>query len=133
MHIFTYGSLMFPQVWQRVVRGVYHTVPADLGDYARRAIDGVNYPAIVPQQGEKVVGVVYLDVTLQDVAALDAFEGDEYRRDTVRVTLAGGDEVDAGTYVYLLPHKLSGVPWQREEFHLDRFLGTYCEDKLDER
>lgn len=144
MHVFTYGSLMFAQVWQRVVRGTHSTrgtrdtrgmfgsEPATLDAYARYAIVGETYPAMVPEYGGHVTGVLYRDLTASDVAALDAFEGSEYRRDNVRVRLASGGEVNAGAYIYLLPHKLSGMPWLPEQFRMERFLDEYCSDKLKE-
>ena len=132
MHIFTYGSLMFPQVWQHVVRGTYRSAPASLAGHARYAIVGETYPGIIAQEGAQVAGVLYFDVAAQDVAALDAFEGEEYRRDQVPLTLASGEAMIAGTYVYLLPHRLSGLPWQPEAFRTATFLGTYCRDKLEE-
>ncbi|MGZ5781655.1 MAG: gamma-glutamylcyclotransferase family protein, partial [Burkholderiaceae bacterium] len=67
-HIFTYGSLMFPQVWQRVVRGQYHSANAIVSGYARYTIVGETYPAIIEQAGATVHGVVYFDVDEQDVA-----------------------------------------------------------------
>lgn len=129
-HIFTYGSLMFAQVWQRVVRGDYGCAPARLDDYARFAIAGETYPGMIAQPGAKVAGVLYFDVAPPDIAALDAFEGDEYRREAVRVTLETGETVEAGSYLYLLPQKLSDSPWLPEAFQMERFIGSYCRDRL---
>lgn len=129
-HIFTYGSLMFAQVWQRVVRADYRSAPARLDGYARFAIHDETYPGMVAQAGASVAGVLYFDVAPPDVAALDAFEGIEYRRDMVRVTLDTGETVDAAAYVYLLPRKLSDSPWLPEAFQMERFIGSYCRDRL---
>lgn len=129
-HVFTYGSLMFPEVWQRVVRGRYRGARARLDGYARFAITGETYPGMVAAPGASVEGVLYFDVTPADIAALDAFEGKEYRRDVVRVALESGESVEAGTYIYLLPQKLSGSPWLPEAFQMQRFIGSYCREKL---
>lgn len=131
-HVFTYGSLMFAPVWRRVVRGDYRLAPARLDGYARLAIAGETYPGMVAQEGASVAGVLYFDVDARDVAALDAFEGEDYRRDPVRVTLDAGGMIDAQTYVYLLPQKLTSLPWQPEAFQMERFLATYCRDRLVE-
>ena len=131
-HIFTYGSLMFPQVWQRVVRGSYRAAPAVASGFARLEIIGETYPGMVAQPGSSVPGVLYFDVTAHDIAALDAFEGAEYRRDTVQVTLESGESVATGTYIYLLPQKLSESPWLPEKFQMERFIGSYCREKLGE-
>ncbi len=132
MHIFTYGSLMFPEVWTRVVRGGYRSAPARLDGFARFAIRDETYPGMVPMARGSVQGVLYFDVAAEDVAALDAFEGEQYRRDTVHVTPDAGEVLVAGAYIYLLPENLSESPWRPEAFRMARFLETYCRDKLGE-
>ncbi|WP_324100683.1 gamma-glutamylcyclotransferase family protein [Noviherbaspirillum sp.] len=132
MHVFTYGSLMFPEVWTRVVRGACRSAPARLDGFARFEIHGETYPGMVPMTGDSVSGVLYFDVADEDVAALDAFEGEEYRRDTVNVVLESGEALAAGAYVYLLPQKLSESPWRPGAFRMERFIETYCRDKLGE-
>lgn len=129
-HIFTYGSLMFAPVWQRVVQGTYRSAPARLDNHARFAITGETYPGIVAMDGDSVAGVLYFDVSDRDIAALDAFEGIEYRREQVVVTLENGQSVVANTYIYLMTEKLSQLSWMPETFQLERFIGAYCRDKL---
>ncbi len=131
-HIFTYGSLMFPQVWQRVVRGSYRFESAKASGYARHAIVGETYPGMVAHAGSAVRGVLYFDVGQRDVAALDAFEGADYRRDEIPVTLESGATIQACTYIYLLTQKLTELPWRPEAFQMERFIGSYCRDKLGE-
>jgi len=121
---------MFSQVWQRVVRGSYRFTPAAANGFARYEISGETYPGMVMQAGAVVQGVLYFDVDAKDIAALDAFEGVEYRRDRVRVTLESGESVQADTYIYLLPERLSDSPWLPENFQMARFIGSYCREKL---
>lgn len=130
LHVFTYGSLMFPQVWQRVVSAEYRFARATAAGYARYAITGETYPGMIGQAGSAVQGVLYFDVGPQDLAALDAFEGDEYRRDDIDVALDAGETVRASTYIYLLPEKLSESKWLPEAFQMERFIGSYCRDRL---
>jgi gamma-glutamylcyclotransferase (GGCT)/AIG2-like uncharacterized protein YtfP len=129
-HIFTYGSLMFPQVWERVVRGHYRSTPATITGFARYALAGATYPGMVAQSGGSVAGVLYFDVDPPDVDALDAFEGAEYRRDRLTVRLDSGTEIAADSYIFLQPLRLSEQPWRPEAFQMERFLQTYCRDKL---
>lgn len=131
-NIFTYGSLMFPNVWQRVVRGNYRFAPASIDGHARFAITGETYPGMIAQPGARVDGVLYFDVAPGDVAALDAFEGEEYRRDTVFVSLDSGATTEAATYIYTRPRRLSESPWRPEAFQLPRFLQSHWRDKLGE-
>jgi gamma-glutamylcyclotransferase (GGCT)/AIG2-like uncharacterized protein YtfP len=125
-NIFTYGSLMFPEIWNRVVRGRYRCAPVIVTDHARFAITGETYPGMVPASGETVRGVVYFDVTPQDIAALDVFEGGDYRRDTVHANLDSGEPVTADSYIYLHATRLANTPWDPEAFQMQRFLNTYC-------
>jgi gamma-glutamylcyclotransferase (GGCT)/AIG2-like uncharacterized protein YtfP len=131
-NIFTYGSLMFPQVWERVVHARYRSMRAVAFDHARFAIAGETYPGMVAQAGATVQGVLYFDVNAQDAAALDAFEGSDYRRELIQARLESGETVTAGTYLYLNVTRLADTPWRPEVFELQRFLQVYCGGKLAE-
>ena len=130
MHIFTYGSLMFPQIWRRVVRGSYRPAPATAHDFIRLALADDTYPGMVARAGEQVDGVLYCDVDAQDVAALDAFEGCEYERSEIAVKMPAGEIVIAGTYIFLARQRLSAVSWEPQAFQMSRFIGAYCRDKF---
>lgn len=119
---------MFDAIWQRVVRGNYASAPAVAHGHARYRIIDETYPGMIAAEGS-VDGVLYFDVAPQDIAALDAFEGSEYRRTGIVVTLTSGESVQAATYLYLHPEKLSESPWLPEEFQMARFIGTYCREK----
>lgn len=123
-HIFTYGSLMFDEVWRQVVTGCYRSKPAVLHHHQRHALTGLSYPGVVAAAGEQVTGRLYLDVGADDIARLDAFEGGEYRRDLLQV-IAGGEPASAWTYIWLDPQRLSGQPWRTDAFRLAEFLQTY--------
>lgn len=125
-NIFTYGSLMFPSVWEQVVRGRCRSVKAVLADHARFAITGETYPGMVMQSGATVDGILYFDVDAADVARLDAFEGVDYRRVAVQLRLVDGSELAAQTYLYNIPQRLLNLAWQAENFDIRRFLETYC-------
>lgn len=129
-HVFTYGSLMFPQVWERVVRGRYRSAPAGVHGHVRYALAGETYPGMIAHPVGTVEGVVYFDVDADDIAALDAFEGTEYARHALQAQLAGGESIPVHTYIYLLPHRLSTLPWRPEAFQMHRFIESYCRDKL---
>lgn len=130
MHIFTYGSLMFPEIWQRVVRGDYHSAPATAQGYARYALADDTYPGMIASPNAAVEGVLYFDVDAQDIVALDAFEGAEYRRDSIDVVINSGETVIACTYIFMAEQRLSGSPWEPQAFQMSRFIGAYCSDKL---
>lgn len=124
--VFTYGSLMFPEVWQKLVRGQYRSSPANANGYARFAVLEARYPGMVLMEGASVDGVLYHDVDAADLERLDQFEGSEYRRDTITVMLADGSELTADTYIHIVTERLATTPWAPAEFDLAGFLGTYC-------
>jgi gamma-glutamylcyclotransferase (GGCT)/AIG2-like uncharacterized protein YtfP len=124
--VFTYGSLMFPEVWQRVVRGSYGFAPVVAQGYRRFAVQGYLYPGMIAQAGAHVAGLVYFDVDAADLARLDAFEGDEYRREIVHVIADPGMSIPVSAYLYSPAEKLSKLAWHPEEFDLQGFLNTYC-------
>ena len=129
-HVFTYGSLMFAPVWERVVSGRYRGLAAALAGYRRLAIVGETYPGIVEATSDKVAGVLYCDVSDADLQALDDFEGIDYRRSSISVTTSDGMVMPAQTYVYILPLRLATHDWDPAAFPLERFMATYCHDRL---
>jgi gamma-glutamylcyclotransferase (GGCT)/AIG2-like uncharacterized protein YtfP len=131
MDIFTYGSLMYPAVWRRVVTGEYTGGTATLRGYARRRIRGELYPGLVRSVPESAVeGILYRGVSAADVAALDRFEGEgeAYARIRVPVELSDGAVAGAWTYLYLVSALVEESPWEPERFatrDLARFVESY--------
>ena len=128
MHFFTYGSLMFPDVWHRVAGASFPTQPATLDGFAAWKVRGESYPGLAPAPGQHTDGVLHLGVTAEAAARLDAFEGPFYERLTVAVSLADGTSVPAFAYVVAPTHRhdLEPVRWDADAFqrlHLARFLG----------
>lgn len=134
-HVFTYGSLMYGPVWQRVVTGAYRQFAGRIRGYERRRISGETYPALIRARPESTVrGILYLDVSASDLKALDYFEdeGKTYARIRVPVELEDGGTLEAWTYLYLYPQRVEPAPWLPEHFEqgdLQRFLNTYCRDR----
>ena len=128
-NVFTYGSLMFPEVWQRVVSGRYRSASAVVEHHVRLAIRGETYPGMIERAGCRVTGVVYYEVDPQDVACLDHFEGGEYRRASL-VALAEEIEIPVEAYLFEATQRLLETDWQPETFQMQRFLDSYCRDKL---
>lgn len=125
MNVFVYGSLMFPQVWRRVVRGTHDGAPAVLRGHRRSALRDAEYPGAVPDPGARIAGWIWFDVDADDVARLDAFEGDEYRRDKVEVELDDARACEAQVYVFLERDRLATLDWDAAAFerdHLEHFL-----------
>jgi gamma-glutamylcyclotransferase (GGCT)/AIG2-like uncharacterized protein YtfP len=99
-NIYTYGSLMFDTVWSRVVAGSYDRCEAILQGYDRKGVLGEVYPVIVPSSvHSRVAGIVYLDVSLADLALLDRFEGEYYFRRSEQVVTEKMGTIPVELYV----------------------------------
>lgn len=61
------------------------SIPSVLLDYHRYKVKGEIYPAILPYPGDQVEGLVWQDLTFEEIDQLDNFEGDDYSRITVKV------------------------------------------------
>ena len=123
---------MFEEVWTLVVRGRYRATPALAPDHVRLAVRDETYPAMIASPGSQVAGLVYFDVDDSDVEALDRFEGDDYRRCAIELTLADSAALVAETYLYVATTRLSEDAWIPENFDMQLFIASYCRDKLGE-
>ncbi len=128
-NVFTYGSLMFPVVWDRVAQGRYQSSEASVHGFQRLRIRGEHYPALIvnPNAGS-LTGRVYFDVSASDIARLDHFETSDYARVAIAVTVAG-KAMAADAYLTLKADALEPVEWSPETFERDglkAFLATYA-------
>ncbi len=125
--VFTYGSLVVPEVWALVAGRLHEATPARLDGYCRRRVRSAPYPGVVPEADGSVDGVLWRDVDGTALERLDDFEGDLYTRDALTVT-GGGRKRDAFVYVVKpdCAHLLSAEPWSEEAFRRDE-LTAYLE------
>lgn len=89
--LFVYGTLQDPQVQARVFGRIVQGQPDTLGGYRKSqiTINGNVYPIAVEDASSVIAGWV-LEVTAAELVAIDAYEGNDYRR--VRVHLRSGRE-----------------------------------------
>ena len=90
--LFVYGTLQDADVLGAVLgrpvdTAVLRRVTAP--SYRAVAYPGRVYPALVVSAGDAAPGLLLEHLTELDVAVLDAFEGDEYRREPITVLLDG--------------------------------------------
>jgi NAD-dependent deacetylase len=118
MDLFAYGTLMDGSVFSRVAGTVRPAAPASADGWVRRRVRGEVYPAIVPEPGGVVDGVVYFDLPPAAWACLDAFEGEMYERTRLGVRGDDGREWEAFSYVAkpAYRHLLGGNDWSFTEF-----------------
>jgi gamma-glutamylcyclotransferase (GGCT)/AIG2-like uncharacterized protein YtfP len=155
MHLFTYGTLMFPEIWQAVVGKDFKTTPAHLPGHEIYRVRNAVYPGIIAAPNHSlsengplgehsgsrpstldsrlssVPGLLYLNLDEESLERLDAFEDDFYRRRPIRVTCEDGRALDAEAYI--VPpesaHLLTDEPWTPQEFqargNLAEFVSRY--------
>ena len=127
--VFTYGSLMFPAVWERVVQGQYKSAEATIRGFRRLRVRGEQYPAlIVDSDANALTGRAYFDVAGSDIARLDHFETSDYARVTIAIEI-DGKSCAAQAYMSLRPDTLEAENWSPAEFErhgLAPFLATYA-------
>jgi gamma-glutamylcyclotransferase (GGCT)/AIG2-like uncharacterized protein YtfP len=119
MHIFTYGTLMFPQVWRAVTGGEFESVAGSLRGFAAYRVRDAVFPGILAtNDGDLVRGVLYLEVDDAAVARLDRFEDDFYVRQSLTIACDDGLERLADTYIVPRDRRdvLTDEPWSRESF-----------------
>ena len=134
---------MAPPVLHRVVHGstpptelqksLLKVKPAILHGYCRRRVRYADYPAIIPSKEASVRGSYVSGLTGADIWRLDIFEGDEYIRKKVKVSLLDqvgdadgkgnveGEELEVETYVWIASEeRLEKGEWDFAEFQREK-------------
>ena len=120
-HLFAYGTLVLPAIYQRVTGFSRIGIPVRVTGYARYALKGLSYPGLVPEPGGSASGVLYQDLESEEWRRLDAFEDDFYVRERVAVADDRGRELIAQVYL-IRPDRLDLVdskPWSLDAFVAD--------------
>jgi len=120
--LFVYGTLLDEAVLRAVLGdGVDHLTqqPALLRGFGRWTVHGAVYPGIWPASGASTPGRVLRDLSLAQLDVLDAFEGEEYRREAVTVE-SGSQRVQAGVYVWAGREEALFGEWSLSAFQADR-------------
>ncbi len=128
MHLFTYGTLMFPEVWQRISIGSFPAQPAVLRGYSMYRVKDAVYPGIIcGETDSEVRGMLYTDLDEDTLFELDTYESSFYVRLPVRAITASGQDLECHAYVVPSSRRdlLTSEPWDAEWFRsheLDRYL-----------
>ena len=100
--LFIYGTLRDPDILAAVLgRNVPPAAlqPATAQGYRTVYYPGQVYPALVAAPGDSAAGALLQGLSAGELAALDAYEGDEYRR----ASLVVQTDIGAGTALAYLP------------------------------
>jgi gamma-glutamylcyclotransferase (GGCT)/AIG2-like uncharacterized protein YtfP len=126
-----YGTLT-PEDWQLKM---LKTQPAILSGYSRHRVKNVDYPGIIEDLDKEVQGVYARGLTEGDIWRLDRFEGSEYARKVVTVTIKNDDgkpeeHVECSTYVYMDTSNLMQEEWDFQDF-LKEKIYRWIEDSKE--
>ncbi len=114
--LFVYGTLMFPEIREKLTGKTFKTSPALLPGYRRTKVKDADYPAIVKNPDAEVEGILLEDVDEQTIEILSFFEGDEYKTQYVEV-FSGNRKIPALTFVWATREKLlPDEDWDITEF-----------------
>jgi gamma-glutamylcyclotransferase (GGCT)/AIG2-like uncharacterized protein YtfP len=132
-NLFVYGTLTFPTIFKAVTGKSFKTDSATLEGHKRYSVltkEGYKpYPGITKEMGSSVQGVLVYELDDQALSTIDFFEGDEYQRVAVIVSIEG-ELVPAYTYVWRggSGKSLDGE-WSPEDFRKN-YLDYYIEKKI---
>jgi gamma-glutamylcyclotransferase (GGCT)/AIG2-like uncharacterized protein YtfP len=133
MHVFTYGTLMFPEIWQAVVGRSFETVEGNAAGFEVFRVRDAVFPGITAGTGGcSAAGVVYLDVDPVSMDRLDRFEGVFYERRVIAVDCVDGLRRMAEAYIVPAANRsgLMSEPWGRETFlasgGLEQFVSRFA-------
>ena len=116
--LFLYGTLRDPDILAAVLgRTVadHQLITATAPDCATLYFPGRVYPALVPRAGGAAPGLLLAEAAIDDLLALDAFEGDEYLRGPVWAMTAAGP-VEAEAYWPAIAIDPSAPAWTLERW-----------------
>ena len=88
---------MWPEIMAGVISRKTEGRPAVLKNTRRLKVKGEVYPSLIPAAGGEVSGILYENLTLDEIDVLDHFEGLEYDRREVTVHV-DGQPLPAETY-----------------------------------
>ncbi len=95
--LFVYGTLMYPDVFFQVSGRCPEYETALLPDFCPRRLSGRPYPGLVPCLGYQTKGLLLYGLDLDNMARLDAYEGEEYTLVAIEV-ISQGQRVAAQVY-----------------------------------
>lgn len=115
--------------------------PQDMANtYLHSRVQFADYPGITPDPNHEVRGMYVTGLTDANMFHLDAFEGSEYDRKTVKARLLSkvgddkgqgnveGEEVECEVYVFKHPNQLEDREWDFEEFRTQKMKNWTRED-----
>ncbi|WP_045031647.1 gamma-glutamylcyclotransferase family protein [Draconibacterium sediminis] len=116
MNVFVYGSLLFPEIADGLCGQKLKSENATLNGYARFALKGADYPAIIKKDNFTVKGKVLRNLDENAIYLLTFYEGDEYGMVPVKVETNSGI-INAVAFVWMAGNEfLEDFDWDEDKF-----------------
>ena len=145
---FCYGTLMAPEVMQVLLGRVpSYQAAVLLGSFRRHPVRTFMFPGLIRAEGDlsntvqqRIQGVLYQDLSADELKRLDYFEGPEYNKIPCDVeTVETNEKVATQLYLWTNPSRDLDLTqtWSYEYFYsndLDQYLEKVvrpCRDELD--
>lgn len=126
-NVFVYGTLLNDEVLKIILGHIPVKRSAQLYGYKRVKVLGQLYPAILPDENGKVDGAILTALSDTDLKHLDEYEGMQYEKQPVLVSVSADVSQHCTTYVFRPEYYklLSSEAWSNESFRencLQQFL-----------
>mgnify|MGYP001084856298 CR=1 FL=1 len=114
--LFCYGTLVFEKVILRLIGRVPESTAAVIENYARYRIADTDFPGIIPKPNERVRGILYQELTSNEMNILDDYEGECFGREQVWIRNEEGRLERCWVYIFKSEyyHLLVREPWDPE-------------------
>jgi len=127
MDVFSYGTLMFPEVLEALTEKHFEFEELSLAGYERRLVRGEIYPAVREEARSRISGRLWFDIDDLSLEILDFFEDVLYEHRNVELASERRGLSKARLYVVPkhLEARLSDALWYESEFrekHLVHYL-----------
>ncbi|MGH3720614.1 MAG: gamma-glutamylcyclotransferase family protein [Pseudonocardiaceae bacterium] len=122
MPLFTYGTLLFPEVLRALLGRVPQSQPASADGWRVATLENRSYPGLVAIPGETVHGRLLIGLSGDEWSLLDDFEDRRY--ELRRIALL--DRQDGLTYVWVNDSEACPNTWDAQSFALT-YLPAYVE------
>lgn len=126
-NLFVYGSLMFDEVWDNLIRRKHQKRSATAYGYGRFTVTGETYPGLTRRLHSEVQGVLITGLNKDELRLLDRFEGHYYTRKRIAVVTDGSSKVSCETYIFKKRYRrlLSSTEWSQEAFRQKHLLSVF--------
>jgi len=125
-NVFVYGSLQSPRVVQALLQRMPEHGPATVQGYRRVKVKGQVYPAVRPQEGHSVGGILVQNLSAEELRRFDTFEDEDYTREEVLLVEPSGAKAFIYVWKQEAEDKLEWVEWDMSRDFLP-YLSQYLE------